>query len=258
MVVRGSKLGVRHALGAWWCSVASALLIGAVAGCTGINPCDKRGVTEACECASGQQGVRVCLPERVWDHCACGGSASDAGVAGRPGTGGASGVGGMSGGSGTTGMSGMSGSSASGSGGSGGTMTDPDDDAGMDPAGSGGTGGSAGSAGSSGTGGSGGSAGTMATNPYKRCTAPAECGAGATCESTTDPDDPVAMIRACAPACTDKAMCPMPMGSFAATLECIDAHCRLDCTPPAFGADLTCPTGMRCASTGLLAPSYCF
>jgi hypothetical protein len=158
-------------------------------------------------------------------------------------------------------MTGMSGSMASGSGGSGGTSTDPDDDAGMEPAGSGGAGGSAGSAGSagsSGTGGSGGSAGTMATNAYMRCTAATECGAGATCESTTDPDNLLAMIRACAPACTDKSTCPMPAGSFAATLDCVDAHCRLDCTSPPFGADLTCPTGMRCASTGLLSPSYCF
>lgn len=255
MAVRGSRLGVERARDAWWCTVACTLLIAAASGCTGINPCDKRGVTEACECSNGQQGVRVCLPERVWDHCACGGGANDAGVAGRSGTGGgASGVGGMSGGSG---MSGMSGSTASGSGGSGGTMTDPDDDAGMEPAGSGGAGGSAGSSGMGGAG-SGGSAGTMAVDAYKRCTAPADCGAGATCESAADPDDLLAMIRACAPACTDKAMCPMPAGSFAATLDCIDGHCRLDCTPPPFGADLTCPTGMRCASTGLLAPSYCF
>jgi len=233
-----------------WIAACAALASVAV-GCTGINPCRKQGLTEECDCAGGKKGVRVCLPERVWDHCACGEMPPVAGSSGASG-------GGAGGASGMSGTSGMSGSSGAGSGGTGGTQPDPDDDAGMDAAGSGGSSGMGGSGGTAG-GGTGGSAGSTAMSAaYKSCTSATECSAGATCESTLDPDDPSMMLQGCAPACADKSGCPVPEGSYTAMLDCIEGHCRLDCSPPLLGDDLTCPASKRCAPAGLLEPSYCY
>jgi hypothetical protein len=230
-----------------------ALLASVAFACTGINPCGKKGVTEECDCANGKAGVRVCLPERVWDHCQCGELPNDAGAAGASG-GGAGGASGMSGSSGASGMSGA------GSGGSGGTQPDPDDDAGMDPAGSGGSSGAGGMSGASGMSGagSGGSAGATMLAAYKRCTMANECSPNATCESTSDPDDPLMMLQSCAPACADPSTCPVPEGSYTAMLVCVEGHCRLDCNGALLEPDLTCPAGMRCAPSGLLEPSYCY
>ncbi|HMI93554.1 MAG TPA: hypothetical protein VK509_19410 [Polyangiales bacterium] len=232
---------------------ACALLASVAPGCTGINPCRKQGLTEECDCAGGKKGVRMCLPERVWDHCACGEMPPAGGSSGAAGAG----AGGMSGASGMSGMSGASGSS-SGTGGSGGTQPDPDDDAGVDMAGSGGASGVSGGGGVGGGGTGGGAGSTTMAAAYKRCTSATECSASATCESTADPDDAEAMLKSCAPACTDKAGCPVPEGSYTAMVECVEGHCRLDCTPPLLEPELTCPSGMRCAATGLLEPSYCF
>ena len=234
----------------------------ALTACTGIKPCAKRGLTESCECPGGVRGVRVCLPERVWDHCACGEMpAGDAGVAGKGGNSGAAGTGGMSG-SGSSGT-GAGGSSSGGSGGS--KPPDSDEDAGAEPisdaaAGTGGMsgGGSGGSAGSAGSAGASGSA-APASAAYKACTTASDCGgAGASCESGTDPDDPFAEVQACAPACTDMSECPVPEGSYEAMIVCVDEHCRLDCSADLLQEPLTCPASMRCASTGALGPSYCF
>jgi hypothetical protein len=123
----------------------------------------------------------------------------------------------------------------------------------------GGVSGSGGSAGSAGMSGSGGSGGSMAIGmPYMACTAPAQCGAGATCESAPDPDDASKMLRACAPACTDAATCPKPAGMYDAMVVCASGHCRLDCSAPLLEDDLSCPPSMRCVSPELLSASYCF
>jgi hypothetical protein len=239
--------------GGAWLTLAFALIAPA---CTGIAPCKKRGLTEACKCEGGGMGTRTCLPELVWDHCECGTLPKpDSGVSGMSG-GGAGGAGAVSGG----GVSGSSGSMApggsggsSGSGGS--TAPNPDDDAGMDMPVDGGTSGSGGSAGSAGMSGSGGS--MAPAMPYKACMNASECGMSATCESATDPDDSALMVHACAPACSDASSCPKPAGSYTAMVVCASGHCRIDCSAPLLQDDLTCPSGMRCASD-LLGPSYCF
>lgn len=233
----------------------------ALTACTGIKPCAKRGLTESCECPGGVQGVRVCLPERVWDHCACGEMpAADAGVAGNGGTGAPAGAGGMSGGG--SGGSGAGGSDSGGSGGS--EPPDSDEDAGAEPTSDAGAGtGGASGGGSGGSGGSAGSAGASggaapASTAYKACTSESDCGAGASCESAVDPDDPFAEVLACAPACTEVSECPVPEGSYDAMIVCVEEHCRLDCSADLLQDPLSCPAGMRCASTDVLGPSYCF
>lgn len=255
-------MGRRMDGGAWalrWACAFFALVCATIApACTGIEPCKKRGLSEACKCDGGTMGTRSCLPELVWDHCECGSLPTpDAGVSGMSG-GGMGGAAAISGGGGTSGSAAPAGSGGSGGsgGGSGSVAPNPDDDAGIEPISDGG----AGSGGSGGAGGAGGTAGTTAPvgSPYKACTSAPDCGAGASCESATDPDDSSATIHACAPACSDVNACPAkPAGSYDAMLVCVSGHCRLDCSPPLLEPDLSCPSGMRCAGD-LLGPSYCF
>jgi hypothetical protein len=260
----GSGGGTAPALrrGAAFAKLILAFALATIAAaCTGIQPCAKQGITEACKCEGGGMSVRTCLPERVWDHCACGElpapAGMDSGVSGTSGRG-TGGAGAISGGGGTSGTS-----APAGSGGSAGTTApNADDDAGTEPVVDGGAG-SSGAGGASGTGGTGGTGGTAGTTApmsaaYKSCMDAAECGSGASCESATDPDDPFGMIQACAPPCAQASECPKPEGSYEAMLACVDGHCRLDCTPEFLQADLSCPSGMRCAASDLVGPSYCF
>jgi hypothetical protein len=254
----GSALEIMRALRVA-CGVFALACVVFAQACTGIEPCKKRGIAEACKCDGGSMGTRSCLPELVWDHCECGNlPAPDAGTSGSSGNG-SGGAGAMSGG--TSGSSGRTASAGTGgsSGASGSTAPNPDDDAGIEPMAGAGGAGNSGSGGIGGISGSGGTGGTQSTgSPYKACAMAMDCGSGASCESAPDPDDALAMVHACAPACSDAAACPKPDGSFDATLVCDSGHCRLDCSGPLLEPDLSCPTGMRCVTSDLLGPSYCF
>lgn len=216
------------------------MLLGA---CDDLQPCAVPGTAEACACAPGAQGARVCDGEHTWSECNCSGAIplpnEVAPIAGGGGTGGRGGSGGtMSGGTG-------------GAGGSGGMMPLPDggndDDGGVDPVDAGGMGGNGG------VGGIGGTGGVDPATPYGACMSNADCLAPAECSIT--PNYPVD-ATVCAPKCIDTSDCPVPEGMFVAAVQCVTGFCRIDCTPVLFEPLLSCPTGMTCIAA-LFGQSYC-
>lgn len=245
-------------LGSWY-GLAASVALAAVVGCSSTGtPCKKRGATEACSCSDGAKGSRECLPERVWDKCDCSaGAAMDAGGSGgKPGSGGAGGTSGSSG----AGGGGAGGTSGSGGGGTvppnttgnkdGGNAADAMVGAGQDGGGSGGAGDA---------GGMGGSGGMVAPpgNAYGKCMEDGDCKvAGSRCNVVAGLPPLSEDSSGCEPPCQEVSDCPVPAGSYDATVTCVDEHCELDCTPEPLTEDRSCPAGLTCTAT-LLATSSC-
>lgn len=219
-----------------------------LASCETIARCPVPGVTTSCVCPGGASGARVCGDDNVWRTCDCSGAIGlpePISIAPPSGTGGTSG-----------------GTAAP----TGGTSVVPDDDAGVDPipgtdagptggsGGSGATGGTAGSGGVGATGGTGGTAGTDATppDPYRPCMANTDCDTGGACVVTPG----FVTLSVCAPACVDVGDCPVPAGTYEASVVCDVGYCKVDCTPLPFAPLLTCPTGMTCV-VPLFGISHC-
>ena len=222
-----------------------ALLTVSVMGCAIRERCGVPvGVTAACQCSNGAPGARSCLPDHTWGVCDCTGN-----IALPSPTSGTETVGE------TGGTKPTAGGAVSGSGGvvsGGGVMTD--DDAGVLPI-DGLDGGQSG--GEMGSGGDMGSGGTidaaMAADPYRGCAAASDCDSGGQCTITASfPTN----VSVCAPACVDVGDCPVPAGTYEATVICDVGYCRLDCTPVLFAALLTCPGSMTCVAP-LLGTAYC-
>ena len=212
-------------------SIASAALLSA---CDAGSPCAIPGTAEACACALGAQGARVCDAEHTWGECNCSGAiplpnpimelGGMGGSGGRAGVGGTAGVGGA-------GVGGMAGNTPPTDGGS------VDDDGGVEPDG-GGMGGMSG-----GMGGASGAGGMEPNEPYGPCMTNDDCAPIGDC--TITPNYP-ADATVCAPRCTATSDCPVPAGMYDAVIMCVTGYCRIDCTSVAFEPLLSCPTGMTC------------
>jgi hypothetical protein len=239
-----------------WFGLVAWVALAAATGCSNTGtPCKKRGATQACSCSDGAKGSQQCLPERVWDKCDC--SASSAMDAG--GTGGAPGSGGMSG------QSGSGGNNMGGSGGAGhvppdsmgnkdgGSATDAMVAAGSDGGGSGGQGDGGG------MGGSGGMLAPPPGNAYGKCTDESDCKvADSLCNVVSGVPPLSEDSSGCEPPCQVAGDCPMPAGSYDATVICVDEHCELDCAPPdPLGDDRSCPAGLTCTASLLTTTSSC-
>lgn len=229
--------------------VTAALVLGAISSCSTSARCGVPGVVTTCVCPNGTSGARLCGEDNVWQRCDCDGAiglpnaiTNDV----------------MPGGAGGT--------MATPTGGSGPTVV-TEDDAGAEPAidaggtggvsGAGATGATGGVGATGGTGGAGATGGTggvepMPPNPYRACMQNPDCDAGAACVVT--PGFVTATV--CAPACIDVGDCPVPDGSYQATVRCDAGYCKIDCTPLPFAPLLTCPTGMVCIAP-LFGISHC-
>jgi hypothetical protein len=222
-------------------SIVSSLLL--LAACDGVQPCAVPGSVEACACAPGMPGARVCEGEHTWGECDCSGAIPLPNPV-TPITGGS---GGMSGGAGGAGVGGSGAGGAGGSGGmsggAGGAGVGGDDDGGVEPD----------AGGSGGIGGSGGMGGMEPENPYGACMNNGDCQPTADCSITPNfPTD----ASVCAPKCMQVSECPVPEGTYEAMVQCVTGYCRIDCTPVLFEPLLSCPRGMVCINP-LFGQSYC-
>ena len=233
------QLTIRHA------SFCIMLLSACAMGCGGRERCGvPAGVGMACQCSNGAAGVRVCQPDLMWGPCDCTGRIELPGPVQDMGpnasSGGAVQSGAMpAGGGGAVQSGGMQG----------------DEDSGMDP--TQGPDASSSTGGVISTGGGLATGGTMDAGaglpPYRACAAASDCDSGGQCMVTASfPTN----ASVCAPACVDVGDCPVPDGSYEASVICDVGFCRLDCTPVLFAALLTCPADMTCIAP-LLGTAYC-
>jgi hypothetical protein len=82
-------------------------------------------------------------------------------------------------------------------------------------------------------------------DPYRACMRDADCDPGGLCIQTQSVPN---TFTVCAPPCNIASDCPVPAGTYQATVGCFIGYCGLDCTPLLFAPLLSCPEHMACIS----------